>query len=184
MTVRLVLLLVTLLAAAATWAQPASPGGGLVDTRDECIALEGVWKPSRNNNWQSICEVPWSREDCLRLGAAWSQNLRAPRGGTCVAGASEWAMAQQCLDRRGSWSPPGSQAPQCTFEAASVRPVKAKDAGKLCDSHSDCTYGCVYSGTPVAPGVEVMGRCRASNDGSGCFHMVERGKVVGRVCLK
>src|SRR5258706_9334192 len=109
------LLLMGLIAAAG--AQPARPGAGLVDSREECIALQGAWKPA-GNSWQSACEVPWSREDCLHLGGSWTQIAKASTGGRCLAGVSEFAMAQQCLDRGGSWGPPGARAQSCTFEAA------------------------------------------------------------------
>jgi len=184
MKLRLVFLLLIGLAAMAAGAQPARPGPGTVDTREECTALQGAWKPA-GNGWQSACEVPWSREDCLRLGGGWTQVSKASTGGRCFAPVSEFGLAQQCLDKGGSWSPPGSPARQCSFDTPKVRiATQAPDAGKRCDSQQDCTYGCVYEGPAAAPGADVLGRCRATNTGSGCFSMVEGGRLAGSVCRK
>src|SRR4029079_4433497 len=85
MKTRLVLLLVTWLIAAVAWAQSGAPGAALVDSRDECVSLQGTWKPTRDG-WQAACEVPWSREDCLRLGGSWTQIAKASAGGRWLAG--------------------------------------------------------------------------------------------------
>ncbi len=167
-------------------AQPTRPGAAVVDSREECAAVEGSWKATGNTG-QSACEVPWSREDCLRLGASWTQVAKAATGGRCVARISEAGLAQQCRERGGVWSPPGSRAPQCSFETTAKAPTpasRAPDAGKLCDSQQDCTYGCVYQGPPVAPKADVMGHCRASSLASGCYSMVESGRLAGSVCIK
>jgi hypothetical protein len=183
MKARLALLLVTGLMAVAAWAQSGRPGAAPVDTRAECAALGGLWQD--RDRWQSACEVPWSRDDCLRLGGGWTQVSKAASGGRCVASVSEFGLAQQCLDHGGSWSPPGSPSRQCNFEAPKIRlATKAPDAGKRCDSQQDCTYGCVYEGPAVAPGSDVLGRCRATNTDSGCFSMVEHGRLAGSVCVK
>jgi hypothetical protein len=179
------LLLVTWLIAAGTWAQSAPSGPALVDSRDECVSLQGTWKPTREG-WQAACEVPWSRADCLRLGGSWTEIAKASAGGRCFAGVSEFALAQQCMDHGGNWSPPpGSRAAQCSFESAKARTAtpKAADAGKRCDSQKDCTYGCVYEGPPVLQGADVLGRCRPSNNIAGCFSMVESGRVAGSICV-
>lgn len=185
MMARLAVLLVTWLIACASWAQSGPRGAAMVDSRDECIALQGTWKPA-GERWQAACEVPWSREDCLRLGGAWTQVTKASAGGRCLAGVSEFAAAQQCLDHGGSWGPAGSSDPRCNFEAPKpqARVTKAADAGKLCDSQQDCTFGCVYQGPQVAQGADVMGRCRASNRQAGCFSMVESGRLAGSICVK
>lgn len=183
MVLRLVLLLVAWLIAAPAWTQSGRSGAALVDSPDECVALQGTWKPTRDG-WQAACEVPWGREDCLRLGGSWTQITKASAGGRCLAGVSELAVAQQCLDHGGTWGPAGSRGPRCTFEAPKVRVTKAADAGKRCDSQKDCTYGCVYQGPPVASGADVLGRCRATNKDSGCFSMVERGRLAGSICVK
>lgn len=187
MKLRLVILLLSGLVAMAAGAQPARPGSGTVDSREECAALQGAWKPA-GNGWQSACEVPWSREDCLQQGASWTQVAKAATGGRCLAHQSEFSMAQQCLDRGGNWGPQGSRTQSCTFEPAKPRAAtaaaKAPDAGKLCDSQKDCTYGCVYEGPPVATKSDVMGRCRATNTGAGCYSMVESGRLAGSVCVK
>jgi hypothetical protein len=183
MLARLAILLVTWLIAAAAGAQSPSPAA-LVDSRDECAALQGSWKPGRDG-WRAACEVPWSREDCLRLGGSWTQITKMAGGGRCLAGVSEWALAQQCLDHGGTWAAPGAPARRCTFEPPKpVRVAESADAGKLCDSQTDCTYGCVYRGPPVAHGADVLGRCRASNREAGCFSMVERGRLAGSICVK
>ena len=179
------LLLVTWLIGVAAWAQPAGSGAALVDSRDECASLQGTWKPAREA-WQTACEVPWSRADCLRLGGGWTEIAKASSGGRCLAGMSEFAMAQQCLDHGGNWSPVGSGRPQCSFEpvrAKTAAAPKAADAGKLCDSQKDCTYGCVYQGPQVRQGADVLGHCRPTNTAAGCFLMVESGRLAGSICV-
>ena len=185
MKARLLPLLLSCLISAAVWAQPAASGPALVDSREECAALQGNWTPNQDG-WQAACELPWKRDECLRLGAAWTEIAKAGAGGRCVARISELATAQQCLDHGGNWTPRGARAPECSFEAprAPVRTTRADDAGKRCDSQKDCTYGCVYDGPPVADGADVLGRCRATNRASGCFSMVESGRVAGSICLK
>lgn len=183
MKARLAVLLVTGLIAVAAWAQSGRAGAASVDSRAECVALGGDWQA--RDKWQAACEVPWGREDCLRLGGGWTQVSKASTGGRCFAPVSEFGLAQQCLDKGGSWSPPGSPARQCNFDAPKVRiATQAPDAGNRCDSQIDCTYGCVYEGPAAAPGADVLGRCRATNTGSGCFSMVEGGRLAGSVCVK
>jgi hypothetical protein len=182
MKARLALLLVTWLLAAPAQSSPAA--AAMVDSAEECAALQGTWKPVRGG-WQSACEVRWSRQDCLRLGGAWTEVAKTAGGGRCLAGISEWATAQQCVDQGGTWAAPGAAAPRCVFEPAQRRAAtRAADAGKLCDSQQDCTYGCVYEGKPVAAGTDVMGRCRATNTGAGCYSMVESGRLAGSICVK
>src|SRR5687768_9376525 len=112
----------------AAWAQVPPPNAAAVDSRDECAALEGNWKPA-GNGWQNACEVPWSREDCLRLGGGWTQVPKAGSGGRCRARTSELAVSQQCMERGGNWAPVGSGAPQCTFVQPRARVVRnAPDA--------------------------------------------------------
>jgi hypothetical protein len=184
MVARVAVLLINWLIAAAAGAQSISSAAALVDSRDECAALQGTWKPTRDG-WRAACEVPWTREDCLRLGGSWTQVTKVAGGGRCLAGVSEWAIAQQCLDHGGTWGPPGSPTRSCTFESPTpVRVAKAADSGKLCDSQKDCTHGCVYRGPPVAQGADVLGRCRATNQESGCFFMVESGRLAGSICVK
>ncbi len=185
MKARLALLLVSWLIVAAAWAQPGPSGTALVDSRDECAALQGSWTPNPDG-WQAACELPWKRDECLRLGAAWTEIAKAGAGGRCVARVSELATAQQCLDHGGNWSPRGARAPECSFDTpkAAVPTTRAADAGKRCDSQKDCTYGCVYDGPPVAERADVLGRCRASNKASGCFSLVESGRLAGSICLK
>jgi hypothetical protein len=180
----LLLLAVTWLVSTAAWAQPGKTGPALVDSREECAALDGTWKPSGGDTWRAACEVRWSREECLRLGGFWTQIAKAPAGGRCQAGVSERAAAQQCRDHGGTWGPPGPGMPQCTFESPKARVTKAADAGKRCDSQIDCTYGCVYQGPPVAAGADVLGRCRPAKIASGCFFMVESGRLAGNICVK
>jgi hypothetical protein len=177
------LLAIAWLIAGSSSAQPGRTGPALIDTAEECVALQGNWKPG-GDGWRAACEVRWSREECLRLGGAWTQIAKAATGGRCMAGVSEQARARQCLDSGGSWGPPGAPTPMCTFEPARPRVAQAADAGKLCDSQTDCTYGCVYQGPPVAAGADVMGRCRATRIASGCFSMVESGRVAGSICAK
>lgn len=186
MMARLVWLLFVTCLGAAAWAQPARPGPAFVDSRQECAALDGTWRPAADG-WRAVCEVRWSREDCLRLGGAWTQIAKSAAGGRCLAGMSEWALAQQCMDGGGKWASVGTRAPQCTFEGAPPRVERSRpaaDAGKRCDSQSDCTYGCVYEGPPVATGADVLGRCRPTRIASGCFSMVERGRLAGSLCAR
>jgi hypothetical protein len=186
MKLRLILLLAFALAAMTAAAQPARPAQGTVDSREECAALQGTWSLTANG-WQSGCEVPWSRDDCLQLGGSWTQMAKAASGGRCLARLSEFALAQQCLDRGGQWGPQGSPTQSCTFvprPSRIVGPVRAPDTGKACDSQKDCTNGCVYQGPPVAAGADVVGRCRASTVTAGCYSMVEAGRLAGSVCVK
>lgn len=184
MKARVAFLLAAWLIGTTVWAQPRPPGTAQVDSRAECTALGGNWQG--RGPWQSACEVAWDRQECLRLGGAWTEISKAAGGGRCFAPVSEFATAQQCLDQGGLWGPAGSRTPDCTFEAPK-RPaarVDARDAGKRCDSQKDCTFGCVYNGPPVARGADVLGRCRATNDMSGCFSMVESGRLAGTICVK
>jgi hypothetical protein len=76
--------------------------------------------------------------------------------------------------------------PLCRFEPVAQRKPAvraAPDANQRCDSQKDCMYGCVYSGPAVAPGADVVGRCRATNEAAGCFSMVESGRLAGRICV-
>lgn len=185
MKARLALLLALWLIGTAAWAQPRPTGAARVDSREECAALGGKWQG--RGPWQAACEVPWERQECLRLGGAWTEISKSAAGGRCFAPVSEFAVAQQCLDQGGVWGPAGSGAPDCTF-AAPKRPVatvqQARDAGKRCDSQKDCTFGCIYQGPPVARGADVPGRCRATNEMSGCSSMVESGRLVGTICTR
>lgn len=142
----------------------------------------GAWVA--RNHWQSACQVPWPRDECLRLGGGWTPLVGAPSGGICIAQVSQTAVARQCVEAGGEWGPPSSSMPYCqpgTSRQAAVR--AAPDANKACDSQSDCMYGCVYRGPPVSSGADVLGRCRANNARSGCHLMVEKGRLAGRICL-
>ena len=186
MKARLALLLFPWLIMAAAWArQPAPAGIALIDSREECVTMQGTWKPDQDG-WRAACEMPWRRDECLRLGGAWTEIAKAGAGGRCLAPVSELATAQQCLDHGGNWSPRGARAPECSFDAPKpqVRAAKATDAGKRCDSQKDCTYGCVYEGPAVADHADVLGRCRATNKVSGCLSLVESGRLAGSICAK
>ena len=179
----IVLLLLWVFVAVTAGAQPRTGAPSLVDSREACLSLEGVWKPA-SNGWQASCEVPWSQPDCLRLGGAWTQVAKLAAGGFCRAGISELAVAQQCIDRGGNWAPIGSRAPQCTFEpVAKARTSKAADAGKVCNSQKDCSYSCIYQGPDGDLGAPVAGHCRASRDTAGCFSLVENGRSTGKICV-
>jgi hypothetical protein len=185
MKARLALLLALWLIGTAAWSQPRPAGAARVDSREECAALGGKWQA--RGSWQAACEVGWDRGECLRLGGAWTEINKAAAGGRCFAPVSEFAVAQQCLDQGGIWGPSGSRTPDCTFEPrkeARTVTARAPDADKRCDSQKDCTYGCVYHGPPVARGADVLGRCRATNEFSGCSSMVESGRLVGSICTK
>lgn len=186
MRTRLSLLLLSWFIVAGSWAQPG-PTSTTVDTRADCQALEGTWKPTADG-WRAACEVPWSRDDCLRLGGSWTQVAKAASGGRCLAPVSEWGTALQCLDRGGQWAAAGSRPASCTFTAARIPgrapPAVANDTGKRCDSQKDCLHGCVYEGPEVPSGVSVPGRCRAAKVVAGCFSMVEGGRMAGSACVK
>jgi hypothetical protein len=185
MQARIALVLVAWLIGTSSWAQPRPSGAATVDSREECAAIGGKWQG--RGGWQAACEVGWERGECLRLGGAWTEINKAPTGGRCFARVSEFAIAQQCLDQGGTWGPAGSRTPDCTFEPrreARTPVARAPDADKRCDSQQDCTFGCVYRGPPVARGADVLGRCRATNDMSGCFSMVESGRLVGSICTR
>ena len=182
MNPRLALPLCLWLLATAGFAQPGK-APAFVDSREECSALGGAWVG--HGGWLSSCQAPWAREECLRLGAAWTPMAGAPAGGLCLAPVSPRATARQCTASGGNWGPAGSPMPFCRPGEARPAPVRAaSDAKKLCDSQNDCTYGCVYEGPPVSDGAKVMGQCRATNANDGCYAMVEKGRLAGRVCLK
>ena len=146
--------------------------------------MRGAWV--QRGAWRRACQTAWAREECLPLGGEWSPLVGAPSGGVCMAQVSDAATARQCNDSGGSWGPPGSKMPYCqpaTVTARAVPVRKAADANKLCDSQRDCTYGCVYEGPKVADGADVMGRCRATSQPKGCFSMVEKGRLAGRICV-
>lgn len=140
--------------------------------------MGGAWV---QRGWQAACRVPWERTECFRLGGTWTPVARLPAGGTCTAAVSQQAILKQCEASGGAWGPPGSAMPVCQPAAPSVR--RAADAGKLCDSQRDCSYGCVYEGSETRVGADVMGRCRADNARSGCHWMVEAGRLSGRICI-
>jgi hypothetical protein len=182
---RVFLLISWLIAAAAAWAQPAARTTGFIDSREECTALGGAWLANRGT-WNAACQVPWGREDCLRLAGAWTPMGAAPAGGVCVAQVSVQATAQQCADSGGTWGPPGSSMPYCQEGTGrAMAPVRAaSDANKACASQSDCLYGCVYGGPPVATGAQVAGHCRPTSQVQGCYAMVEKGRLAGNICMK
>jgi hypothetical protein len=163
-------------------AQAGAAAPAEVDTAAECRALGGAWILRA---WQGACQAPWAREECLRLGGAWTPLVGAPTGGLCMAAVSLAATARQCTDSGGNWGPPGSAMPFCEHRpgkaAAQLR--RAPDANKLCDSQSDCSQGCVYTGPDPKPGADVLGRCRADNAPGGCHWMVEAGRIAGRICM-
>lgn len=179
-----VLLLSLPLGMAAALAQPAAAGKPLViDSREECAAVQGAWV--ERSGWQNACQTAWGREECLRLGGSWTPMVAAPVGGVCLAQVSEAATARQCASSGGNWGPAGSRMPYCQPGSPQARHTparKAADADKLCDSQRDCSYGCVYTGPKVADGADVMGRCRATSQAKGCFNMVEKGRLAGQIC--
>jgi len=185
MRVRDIALLCLAFAAAAGIAQPRTPSRPMViDSKEECTAMQGAWV--QRGTWQQACQTPWTREECLPLGGAWTPLVGAPAGGVCLAEVSDFATARQCAESGGSWGPPGSKMPYCqpgSPRAAVAQVRKAPDAGRKCDSQRDCTYGCVYQGPPKAEGSDVLGVCRADNRRSGCHIMVEKGRLSGRICL-
>jgi hypothetical protein len=170
----------------SAWAQVRAGGGeAYVDSREECTALGGAWL-SRRGTFLAACQVPWKREECLRLGGAWSPLPAAPDDGVCVAAVSQTATARQCADSGGTWGPPGSAMPFCqpgpAKAAAPARP--ASDANKVCESQTQCIYGCVYRGPEAARGAEVKGRCRTTPQVSGCDSMVDKGRLAGTICKR
>jgi hypothetical protein len=179
----LAVLLFTWLLAAVTWAQPVPSGVTWVDSREECAALGGAWLASRGN-WQAACQVPWGREDCLRLRGAWTPMAAAPLSGVCIAQVSQLATARQCTDAGGTWGPKRSSMPYCEPGTAVARPpIKAaSDANKVCGGQAQCVYGCVYLGPTAATGSEVVGHCRPTSQIEGCYSMVENGRLAGTIC--
>jgi len=171
---------------AGAWAQqPAAPGPATVDSQNECVALGGAWLASRQT-WRAVCQVPWGREDCLKLGGGWTPNVGIPGGGYCIAQVSERATMRQCMDSGGTWGPPGSTMPFCQPSTVQAKaPVKkASDANRPCEGQADCIYGCIYRGPPVGTGDKVKGMCRATNQVEGCESMVVGGRMVGSICKR
>lgn len=183
MRTRLALLLLSWLIALPSAAQPSTT----VDTRADCLALEGTWQAAADG-WRAACEVPWSSADCLRLGGSWTEVAKAATGGRCLAPVSEWATALQCLDHGGQWARAGSRVPACAFAPAPIPgrapPAMASDTGRRCENQKDCLYGCIYDGPEVAPGVTVPGRCRAAKVAAKCFALVDGGRLAGNICVK
>jgi hypothetical protein len=169
----------------SAWAQARAAGEAFVDSREECTALGGAWLSNRGT-FLAACQVPWRREECLRLGGAWSPLAAAPDDGVCVAPVSQAATARQCTSSGGTWGPPGSAMPFCqpgpARAAAPARP--ASDANKVCESQTQCIYGCVYRGPEALSGAEVKGRCRATPQVSGCDSMVDKGRLAGTICKR
>jgi hypothetical protein len=180
------LLLCWIAACTVAIAQPAPPAAGpvAVDTPAECKAFGGAWVG--HGTWQFACQAPWGRSDCLRLGGGWTPLFGAPDNGICIAAVSQSAVAKQCAQSGGNWGPAGSPMPLCRPGTGRPHVVvrNAADANKVCDSTSDCTYGCAYTGPPVADGTNVLGRCRANPRQSGCFSMVDKGRVTGSICVE
>jgi hypothetical protein len=171
---------------AGAWAQPARAASeAYVDSREECTALGGAWL-SKRGTFLAACQVPWRQEECLRLGGAWSALPAAPDGGVCVAAISQTATARQCTDSGGTWGPPGSAMPFCQPGPAKAPPParRASDANKVCESQTQCIYGCVYAGPEAATGTQVKGRCRATPQVSGCDAMVDKGRIAGTICKR
>jgi hypothetical protein len=181
----LFMLLLSWLFAGVAWAQPAPSATAFIDSREECAALGGAWLANRGT-WKATCQVPWAREECLRLGGAWTPMRGAPAGGMCIGQVSPGATARQCAQSGGNWGPAGSSMPYCDMSAArAAAPVRAaSDADKACDSQSDCLYGCVYRGAPVAAGATVKGQCRPTSRVAGCYDMVDKGRLAGNICMK
>ncbi|HVZ43990.1 MAG TPA: hypothetical protein VHA82_09280 [Ramlibacter sp.] len=173
------------LACGTAASQPAASGSSaLIDTPAECKAFGGAW--IARGAWQFACQAPWVREDCLKLGGAWTPLVGAPFDGICMAAVSLRATQRQCTDSGGTWGPPGSPMPLCqpgTAKPATAAVRDAPDADKACDSQTDCALGCVYRGPPAAEGTNVLGRCRANPRQRGCFSMVEKGRIAGSVCV-
>ena len=185
MLLRAFVLFLACFAAIGAIAQPSPAPTAFVDSRDDCAALGGAWQPGRAS-WQSNCQVPWAKDECLRLHGAWSAIPLAPNGGACMAQLSQKAAAGQCTSAGGTWGPAGSPMPFCQPSTkVAVTPVRtASDANKACSSQGDCIYGCVYKGPSVAANTPVQGHCRATNHITGCDEVVEHGRVAGNICKK
>lgn len=82
-----------------------------------------------------------------------------------------------CAARGGSLQPVGRlQTLQCV--------VRYSDAGKTCRADSDCAGDCLApSGTDVAPGAAVVGRCAADSNTFGCRTPVIDGKAGPTLCM-
>jgi hypothetical protein len=182
---RVFLLLIGLMGAGTAWAQAGGDAPAFVDSAQECSALGGAWLGKRGT-WQAACQVPWARTECLGLGGAWTPMRAAPGGGICMAQVSLQATARQCTASGGSWGPPGSSMPYCEPGTVTAKaPIRAaSDANKICDSQSDCIYGCIYRGPPKPTGAGVTGQCRPTSQIEGCYSMVEKGRLAGNICMK
>jgi hypothetical protein len=180
-----IVLLCLVLATSVAAAQPRGGSPAMIDSAQECRSFGGAWVAQGRSGWQFACQAPWARDECLRLGGAWTPMFGAPFNGICIAQVSELATGRQCTAAGRSWGPAGSPMPLCMPASGRVRPPvrKASDAGKTCDSQSDCSLGCVYNGPPAADGTNVLGHCRATDAPGGCFSMVEKGRLSGQICV-
>lgn len=59
------------------------------------------------------------------------------------------------------------------------------DAGKVCQSSTECEGKCIYTG-PEGPSVgdKVMGHCEVDNNPCGCWQLVEKGELHAQLCAE
>lgn len=63
--------------------------------------------------------------------------------------------------------------------------IDYKDAGKPCQSSTECEGKCIYTADkPANVGDSVMGFCEADNNPCGCWQLVEKGELHAEVCAE
>ena len=101
-------------------------------------------------------------QDCPRIDA---ERQKAEEGACRAAG--------------GQWARFGVRDHLCNVYSCAPRTA---DGGKPCSNRHDCEFLCVASReAPI--GTPVTGACAAYRTSFGCATHVDRGKVVGRVCI-
>jgi hypothetical protein len=98
--------------------------------------------------------------------------LQQRGGGTRVKRYEE----QECRRKQGDWTRQGMRGIYgCVLKAA--------DAGKACNSGSDCQFcRCVDTERGHLPGTRQTGQCAATDSRFGCYRLVENGEVMPGIC--
>lgn len=86
------------------------------------------------------------------------------------------ASEKVCEKHSGQWKRIGKQQKESCV-------LPASDAGKSCQSSSDCEVACVALNEPVAPGTATAGVCLESTNLFGCRTYVSGGTAEPTLCV-
>jgi hypothetical protein len=86
------------------------------------------------------------------------------------------ASEKLCKKHSGQWERIGKQQKESCV-------LPASDAGKSCQSSSDCEVACVALNEPVAPGTATAGVCLESTNLFGCRTYVSGGTAEPTLCV-